>query len=62
DSSGDATLNIEPALRIRPADSNSLITSSPSAVFAFSKANSNMSYTAPRIAAFSMALTEDLLL
>lgn len=58
--SGVATLNFEPGLRFSPANSNAIILSAPSAAFAFAKPYASISYTAPRIAAMSLALIEDI--
>ncbi|MGA9855754.1 MAG: hypothetical protein WBR29_10805 [Gammaproteobacteria bacterium] len=58
--SGVATLNFEPALRFSPTNGSAIILSTPSAAFAFTKAGANISYTAPRIAALSLSLLEDI--
>lgn len=60
DSSGDATINIEPALRFSPVSGNSIVLTNPGAAFAFAKPGSSLSYTAPRIAALSLSLEEDI--
>ncbi len=60
DGSGNATIPIEPSLRLSPADGNTIITSNPPAFFAFSKPSSMFSYLPPRIATLSLALMEDI--
>ncbi len=58
--SGVAVVNFEPILRFSPANGNALILTNPSAVFAFAKPAAPISYTAPRIAALSLSLAEDI--
>lgn len=60
DGSGHAAVPITPSLRIKPTDSSALVTTNPTAYFAFSKPSSTAAYTPPRQAAMAMSLIEDI--